>query len=61
MSEEEKWDVVKEGTHEETMVVRPQASTTWAPPLFSTNMPGKYRFTLTYKVEQQSKADEAHV
>ncbi len=54
----EKWDVVKEGTYEETMVVRPPSSMRWGPPLFATNMPGKYRLTLTYKVEQQGKADE---
>ena len=55
---DEKWDVVKEGTHEEIMIVTPPADWSWSPPLFSTNMPGKYRLTLTYKVEQLGKADE---
>ena len=54
MSEEEKWSVVKEGTHEETMVVAPGVDWRWGPPLFATNRSGKYRVTLTYKVERMN-------
>ena len=52
MSEEEKWDVVKEGTYEETRVVTRPADWSWGPPLFATNISGKYRVALTYKVER---------
>lgn len=58
MSEEEKWDVVKEGTYEESIVVRPPSSMRWGPPLFATNISGKYRMTLTYKVERLDEQSE---